>query len=86
MAKQKIEELEGSEEYLYPFVPEIPQDIVYVAPEAHRVKDLRRVMPGSIVGYDVTLCSNCKGRIDTGGKRDKFCRHCGYRLEDDYNG
>ncbi len=56
---------------------------VYVAPPSHRVVDLIRVMKGSIVGYNINRCSNCKGRIEKGGKKDRFCRHCGYRLDGD---
>lgn len=48
---------------------------------SYRVKDLKRVMDGCIVAYEVTKCSRCLGIVDTGGNKDKFCRHCGARLE-----
>lgn len=54
---------------------------IYVAPVAHRVRDLVRIMEGCVTGYEVTKCSKCHGRVDTGGQKDNFCRHCGARLE-----
>lgn len=58
------------------------EPIAKVDPQSsHRVVDLIRVMEGSIVGYEITRCSKCHGRIDTGGQHDKYCRHCGARLE-----
>ena len=35
-----------------------------------------------VTGRRITTCSNCDGKI---GKRDRYCKHCGAKMEGDRN-
>lgn len=50
------------------------------APFAEKLVELEPFIPHGDIGHECYHCSNCKTRVK---RKDKYCRGCGYRFQEE---